>query len=255
MDALAHYRRAQGLPGLSINWGPWDKIGMAAGLKGQDRSRMADRGITPIDPEHGLKVVDLLLSTHSAQVTVMPVKWSRLLQSYSEDQEPPIFEEMIRQIKSRKPVKAIDRGKAELRRRLEAAPESERRDMLISFVSSQVTKVMGLDPSHPLNLQTPFRDLGLDSLMAVELRNALAAAIGRSLQTSLVYDYPTIEKLAEYLRQELIGDVMPENHHRRAAKNEIQLEEISEKLNDLDQVEVAKMLAEQLASLKEANSE
>ena len=63
MDALAHYRRAQGLPGLSINWGPWDKIGMAAGLKGQDRSRMADRGISPIDPEHGLKVVDLLLRT------------------------------------------------------------------------------------------------------------------------------------------------------------------------------------------------
>ena len=198
MDALAHYRRAQGLPGLSINWGAWDKIGMAAGLKGQNRSRVIDRGISLIDPEHGLRVLDLLLSTHSAQMTVMPVKWSILLQLYPEGQQPPIFEEMVRQTKSRKQAKAIGKETAELRRRLEAAPESDRRDILISFVSSQVTKIMGLDPSHPLNLQTPFSDLGLDSLMAVELRNALAAGMGRSLQTSLVYDYPTIEKLTKY---------------------------------------------------------
>ena len=64
---------------------------------------------------------------------------------------------------------------------------------------------MGLAPSHALDLQTPFTSLGFDSLMAVELRNALAAAMGHSMPTSLAYDYPTIEKLAEYFMRELTG--------------------------------------------------
>ena len=114
---------------------------------------------------------------------------------------------------------------------------------------------MGRDPSHALNLQTPFSELGLDSLMAVELRNALAAAVGHSLQTSLAYDYPTIEKLGDYLGQELLGEVRTENPEKRAANDDIHLESMSEKLDDLSQLEVAQILADKLASLKDVSSD
>jgi acyl carrier protein len=96
-----------------------------------------------------------------------------------------------------------------LKRRLEQAPIYERREILMSFLNVTAAKVMGRDPDQMLDPKATFGALGIDSLMAVELRNALAQALDRTLPPSLVYDYPCIEKLATHLGAEVIGEVRP----------------------------------------------
>jgi hypothetical protein len=91
--------------------------------------------------------------------------------------------------------------------------------------------------------------------MVVELRNALAAALGRTLRTTLAYDYPTIEALSDYIGHELLGVEMPANNSKRAEKDKDQLVKISEGLNKLSQLEVAQLLTEKLTALKGENSE
>jgi acyl carrier protein len=250
MDSLAHFRRANGRNALSINWGPWDEIGMAASLNSHDKGRMTDRGINPIAPDDGLQVMDSLLDLHVTQVTVMPVRWSRLLQSYGLGQEPPILEVMAREVRPRKKTEPTTGGDGEFKRRLEGAPESERLDILTSFVTLQVAKIMGLDPKHQFDLRAPFMNLGLDSLMAVELRNALAEAMGHSLQTSLVYDHPTIEALSHYLGQELLGIQTDTSKDEKPSADEKHWNDLSVELDELSQEELANLLAESVSSFE-----
>ena len=202
MDALAHYRRAQGLPGLSINWGPWAKVGMAASLDDQNRGRMIDRGLSPIDPEQGLRVVDFLLSIRSTQVAVMPVKWSRLLQFFSEDQEPPIFEEMVRQIKSRRPVRTIGRGKAELRRRLKAATAGDV-DSLVDYMTREIAEILMITPDR-VAVDVPLPALGIDSLMAMEIKNRVEIDLQTVLPVVNLLKGKSIHQLSEFLSEKLM---------------------------------------------------
>jgi len=228
---------------------------MVASLTGQNKNRFFKRGVRLIEPDQGLQMLGLLLRRQVTQATVFPVSWSKFLAAFTEGHVPPVYKALARDIFLRKPTKANDSGKIDLTQRLLAAPESDRRDILISFVNSQVAKVMGLDPSKLLNVKTPFSNLGIDSLMAVELRNALAQVAGHSLQASLVYDYSTIEALSDYLYNELLSNEAPETGKQKANKDEKPQESLSEEIEGLSQEEMAQLLAERIASLNQKASE
>jgi len=241
MDGLAHYRRACGLPALSINWGAWGDVGMAARLDARERGRMAERGLATIPPDQGTRVLGHLLRQPVANVVVVPIRWRALLQSYPQGGEPPLLKIMAREAGPRQATGAVE--SVTLAERLKDTPASERRDVVIIFVRTQLAKVLGLQSGDALDIHTPFSSLGLDSLMAVEVRNALASALRRPISASLVFDHPTIDGLATRLLGEAGGDTAADV--RRAAPD-AQAGEVGALLSSLDQLsdeKVASLLA------------
>ncbi|MBI1357393.1 MAG: SDR family NAD(P)-dependent oxidoreductase [Acidobacteria bacterium] len=203
LDALAHARQAQGLPALSVNWGAWAEAGMAARVSARDRRRWAEQGIAMIEPEQGMAALEELLAAGVAQAAVLPIDWVRFLGQYTEPlQAPPLYAELRRSKVSANPQGTAKSAAPtlldELRR--EALPQ-KRRQRLEGFVRGRVAQVLGLGAGEAIDGAQPIRELGLDSLMAVEIRNALGAPFGEALPVSLLYDYPTVEALTDYLSQ------------------------------------------------------
>ncbi|NEQ43492.1 MAG: type I polyketide synthase [Leptolyngbya sp. SIOISBB] len=198
MDTLATYRRQRGLAGLSINWGPWSQSGMAAALKSRDQARWAAQGVSLIEPEQGLTLLgQLMASSPSAQVAVLPVDWSRYLA-----QLPPGLNFGMLSTLSESTG-----GEAQppwLRIELEKAPAEERHHLLTEQLQQIIAKVLGLDDSDLVQPRERLFDLGLDSLMAVELKGRLESGLGCALRSTLMFDYPTLEALVDYLTTEVL---------------------------------------------------
>jgi myxalamid-type polyketide synthase MxaB len=217
LDALAYYRHSQGLPALSIDWGPWSEVGAAASAKVAER--LALRGIGMIDPRQGIQMLEqimqraALLNGQSSlcQVGVAPINWSRFRRRPTDQETPRFFAEMLDGSASR--FHRQDAGletsqvQIDLSRRLAETPPDERMTVLLDYVREQCLKVLGLEPTYTLDRRQPLHELGLDSLMAVELRNRLGAglALQQKLPATLVFDYPTIEALAGYLAEKVLA--------------------------------------------------
>ncbi len=254
LDGLAQFRRAQGAPALSVNWGAWSDVGMAARLQGRDQSRIADRGIGSITPEQGVRTLGLLLNQAEANVTVLPVRWQKFFDGF-----PGAVPAMLRVVakgaaQKKEAGQAVAAAGQDVKAQLAAVPEAEREALLLTFVRDQVAKVLGLEAGYALDVQVPFTSLGLDSLMAVEVRNALAAAMGRTLPASLVFDYPTIERLAEFTASQLLTRT-PETATPAVDSEAQQWVAVSEQLEELSDDEMAALLASQLAALGSSEGE
>ena len=192
LDALAHHRRAQGLPGLSINWGAWAEVGAAADQKIADRIKM--KGLSTIAPSQGLQALELLFARSSSQVGVVPIDWPEFM---AEANSVPFFADFKTTASPAVPKQP------EFLEEYKAALPHRRPALLLAQIRFQVAKVLGLNPAKAMDLQHGFFELGMDSLTAVELRNRLQASLGCTLPTTLAFDYPTIEGLQEHLLQKL----------------------------------------------------
>jgi malonyl CoA-acyl carrier protein transacylase len=239
MDALAHYRQGLGLPALSVNWGPWDSVGMAASLGSHDRARMGDRGIKSIQPEQGLQVLENLLARDAAQVGVLSADWSKFSQLFGPGQIPPFLELLAQTALSTAAEQQNDFFKE-----LEATPVGDRRNLIIARVRSLVAKVMGL-ASEEIDLEQSLSDIGMDSLMAMELRNHLQTSLGRTIPATLAYDYPTVEALGDYLATELLG-----LNASTQAEDESQEEVTNSDLDLLSDSEAEALLLDKLDSMR-----
>ena len=175
LDALAHHRRAQGRPALSINWGAWAELGFADTTAGRRLAKhLALLGIQSLAPGLALKVLERLLRLGSTQVAVVPVNWAQYHQSRPAGTESPLLSQLAR-AEATIPLPAVHPG--EKRDTLLAAQPIERQRLLQSYLSEQVARVLGL-PASQLDVQQPLSNLGLDSLMAVELKNRMAVDLG-----------------------------------------------------------------------------
>jgi len=239
MDALAHHRRALGLPCLSINWGPWAEAGMAADI--DNPHRIAEQGLESIAPEEGLQVLDKLLTQEVAQVGVLPINWAKFLQQSYQAVESPFFE-AFNQIS--KPA-SEEQQTAGFLQQLEQAPASERRTMLEEHIRLLIAKVMSIHDIESIGLRQRLFDLGIDSLMAVELRNRLKASLGQSIRPTVVFDYPTIEALVDYLLQEVLN-FSTETEVEQPDSTLTELEELSE----LSELEAEALLLKELEKIQ-----
>ena len=199
MDGLCHYRRALGLPALSINWGPWAEGGMAAQIG--ESGNWANTGITPIAPNQGWQVFKKLLGT-SPQVSVLPVEWSQFASPQ------PFFSDLVGQ---KAVVDASDGtfSKYGLLERLKEAPPSTRQAILMAHLQSETARVLGIQKP---KLEVGLSEMGMDSLMALELSTRLEATLGIELPSTLLFEYPTIKALAEYLMTEVLEWSCPVSH-------------------------------------------
>ncbi|AKT41310.1 type I polyketide synthase [Chondromyces crocatus] len=206
LDALAHARRAAGEPSTSIHWGPWAGEGMAQ-RDARSRQRWASQGVHLLAPDDGLRLLGRLVAPGApVEIAVLPFDWERLRASLP-GAALPLLEGLACHEVAETAAPTLERARAgELVRKLEAAPAAERMEVVLAFVRGQAAEVLGFDGSHPLPLHRGMFELGFDSLMAVELKNRLQAAVGDALPLSntVVFDHPTLHALAEFLAGRVI---------------------------------------------------
>ncbi|WP_326953360.1 type I polyketide synthase [Amycolatopsis sp. NBC_01286] len=203
LDALAEHRRGLGLTATSVAWGPWAGDGM---LEAGVAERARRGGLAPMDPDRAGAALERALGHDDTTVAVADIDWTRYAPVLSGLRPSPL----LSGIPAAKDVLAALRGSSPrgdegLRARLGAVPEHDRFDFLLGLLLEQVALVLGHAGTGGVAADRAFRDLGFDSLTAVELRNTLTLATGLDLPPSLVFDHPTPEVLTEYLLGELAG--------------------------------------------------
>ncbi|NEQ47700.1 MAG: SDR family NAD(P)-dependent oxidoreductase [Leptolyngbya sp. SIOISBB] len=198
LDALAHHRQALGLPSLSINWGAWSGIGAAA--QRQVDQQMQTRGIEAIAPDQGIQILSQLLAQPSeAQVGVVPIRWAQFLRQGWSD---AFFERF-------QPSTPAVQPTADWRVRLQDLPPPQRLSFLTTALQQEVAQVLGRAASQLPDPQLGFFDLGLDSLMAVELKNRLEGQLGTTVSSTAIFEHPTIAALAQHLATVLLPEPLP----------------------------------------------
>jgi myxalamid-type polyketide synthase MxaB len=181
LDALAHYRRALGLPGLSINWGAWASGGMASAEP--TRARMEARGVSAIPAEAGARLLRNLLYATAARIGVLPVDWRLFLEQFPEG-PPSLFETLV----SETPA-----APAPVREQIAALPYNDREGALRGFLHDELAAVLGFDRVMRLPARQGFFDLGMDSLLSLEYLNRVSARLGLKLPATLAFDYPNLQ--------------------------------------------------------------
>ncbi len=200
LDALAVHRRALGLPAVSLAWGLWEQAGgMGGGLSEIDSSRMARAGVRALSSEHALGLFDVAVGADEALMLPLALDQRALRAQASGGMLTPLLGELVRV-----PARHVsEQREVSLAARLSGVPETEREERLRELVSAEVAAVLGRASGETIEVQRTFKELGFDSLTAVELRNRLGAATGLRLSTTIVFDYPTIAAVAEHLLREV----------------------------------------------------
>nr|BFE69914.1 hypothetical protein GCM10020092_032150 [Actinoplanes digitatis] len=184
LDALAERRRAAGRPATSVAWGPW-----AAGMASRDAAGAAARraGLRPLDPRQALAALENALAADRTTLTVADIDWPAYGTTMTAARPSPLLADLWAPAPRRADTAGPDRD-------------------LLALVREQVAAVLGHGTPDGVDAGRAFRDLGFDSLTAVELRNRLAAATGLRLPATLLFDHPTASAVAAYLRAGTTGD-------------------------------------------------
>jgi NAD(P)-dependent dehydrogenase (short-subunit alcohol dehydrogenase family)/acyl carrier protein len=192
LDALAHDRRARGLPALSIAWGVWENTGLVKDEAGQRNvAELARQGVHPFSPERGTRLFAWLCDCTKPHVAVLPIDWDTFRRTRA-GRDYPIFKGVLAASRE------VTAAEPELSARLAQAGLPERRQMLDRIVRDAVGAVLKITPSR-LDPRKVLGTMGLTSLMAIELRNRLEAALKRPLSATLAWNYPTVEALVAQL--------------------------------------------------------
>ncbi|MBE9061950.1 type I polyketide synthase [cf. Phormidesmis sp. LEGE 11477] len=197
IDALMQHRSKLGQPGLSVNWGPWAEAGMAAQLDTDVQSRMNARGITLLNPDKSLQTLGELIAQSARQVGVLSIDWAR----FSAQLPPGVSLPVLERFRS-----AVDENEGDRLQGLEQlkqVPATERRNHLMAHIQAEIADVLGYSSPEEIALDQPLADLGVDSLMAVELANQLEYNLGPTIPASFLFEHPTLEGLVEYLIEQM----------------------------------------------------
>jgi len=202
LDGLAHHRRWQNLPALSVNWGPWAKVGMAARLGEEEERRMAASGIQAIEPTLGFWMLERLMQRNALQVAAVQIDWRRFSQRLPADMAPPWLSDVIggQKDEDEAPLEV-----AAWRGQLGEAAPAERLELLVSLLQHQSMRVLGHGGETLPDAHRPLNELGFDSLTGVEFCNAVSRGAGVQLNPMLLFEYPTLAALAAYIFTDLLG--------------------------------------------------
>lgn len=206
LDAFAHYRRQQGLPALSINWGGWAEVGAAARAQASDL--FALRGFKSITPEQGFYALDTLLQYSMlkqapvSQVAVMPVNWSQVYRMYPIIEQSALFSELI--IQETEIQKEANRPEKEglTHNALLMAAPTERHSLLQAYLCEQLATTLGIARSE-IDIYQPLNMMGIDSLMALEMKNRMELEIGLAIPIVKFLEGPNITELTTLLLAQL----------------------------------------------------
>jgi acyl carrier protein len=201
LDALAVHRRARGLVGTSLAWGYWKQTTeLTSGLSETDLARMTRAGVLALGSQEGLALFQAAIARDQPLAIAVRLDIAALRAQESAGRVPSLMRNLIRtQVK-----RAKDSHSSSLGARLARTHESERENVVLEVLRAEVAVVLGYTYPQAIDPQRTFKELGFDSLAAVELRNCLNAVTGLHLPATLIFDYPTLVTLASHLL-ELVG--------------------------------------------------
>ena len=209
LDALVEDRRARGLAGTSVAWGLWGGGGMAEGRASELLRRM---GLRELDPDLAIGALAQALDHGEGLLTVADIDWDRFAPVFTVQRASALISELLEARQAPNEAARAESGEErtstgnELTARLTGLNRAEQTRLLVDLVRTEAAVVLGHSSPEALGAGRAFRDLGFDSLTAVDLRTRLNAATGTSLPATLVFDYPTASALAGFLRSRLLGD-------------------------------------------------
>jgi acyl transferase domain-containing protein/acyl carrier protein len=232
LDTLANQWRHAGLSAVAVNWGAWSS-GMMTTVDDRHRQRRAAQGLGAIPDDAADELFDATFFGVECQPVVLAVEWKQLLQRhFAPGAEPTIFANLaVQALGGSRSVEPSPRS--ETLEAMQRALPDERLDLMLAHVRDQVMAVLGLGPGKAPGLRAGLTELGMDSLMAMELRNRLQSSLDAKLPSTLAFEYPTVQALAEHLVSQL--------HWPDAARPELPA-----LARDPDEVALDEMSAEQL---------
>jgi NAD(P)-dependent dehydrogenase (short-subunit alcohol dehydrogenase family)/acyl carrier protein len=204
LDAIATMRRARGLPALSICWGTWAEMRVA---DEQDKKIFAQAGLRPMDVGRALAALESLILGGESVAIVASIEWPALCAIYEARRARPIFQEMrlASRSASAKDNRPASNAESEIVKRLREASGNRRRDILVAHLRSQAAAVLGFDATREIPLDLGLFDMGMDSLMSVELKGRLERSFSVPLPSTLTFNYPTIEALCDFLLNDALS--------------------------------------------------
>ncbi|MGW7696747.1 SDR family NAD(P)-dependent oxidoreductase, partial [Streptomyces asiaticus] len=205
LDALAVHRHAQGLPATSLAWGYWARAtGMTGGMTDADRARLARAGMVGLETEQGLALLDIALDSGLPTLAPIRLDLATMRREAHADDLPPLFRSLVRGAAPQAATGAIAPGGAAPAEAFAAMSGEDRQQALLKLVRNATATVLGHDTADAIHPAQNFRELGFDSLTAVELRNRLSAATGLRLPATLVFDHPTPTAVVRLLEELLV---------------------------------------------------
>ncbi|WP_018801907.1 SDR family NAD(P)-dependent oxidoreductase [Salinispora arenicola] len=207
IDAFAAWRRGQGLPATSLAWGMWGPAGaMSGNLSAADQARMSRGGISPLGAEEGMALFDAALAAD--EPVAVPIRMNPAASRRADGSVPALLRGLVRP-RTRRAAGGLTRASegagtaADLLARLSGQSAGEREGTLVELLRGEVGMVLGYSSADLVPLDGTFRELGFDSLTAVELRNRIESSTGTRLRVTTVFDYPTVNELAGHLAEEI----------------------------------------------------
>jgi hypothetical protein len=201
LDALAHHRRWLKRPALSVNWGAWAEVGMAARLKDAQQQRLSAAGVGTIEPARGLETLEHLLTEHRVQAGVLPIAWPKFFERIPPGSEPAWLSDIAREARA---MSEGQGGPPVLRDKLLSVTPAERLEVALAYIRQQAGRVLGMDDENLPDTRRTLNEVGFDSLTGVEFCNRVSRSIGQHINPALLFDYPTLESLAGYVVRDVL---------------------------------------------------
>jgi acyl transferase domain-containing protein/acyl carrier protein len=245
LDILTHYRRNLGLPALSVNWGPWSDGGM---VSEELQTFLTKIGVKALPSEQAIETLRYLFGTRAIQTTVADVDWAIFKEVYEIRRQRPFLEHI--KVQQKVMTEQDSEHQSKILQQFEEVPENERQDFLIAYLQKEIGNVLGLDLSQLPEPEQGFFDMGMDSLMAVDLKNSLEKNLGATLPSTLAFDYPTIKDLAEYIAQNILRWGRPGVEKSTVQKSEVEPTKVALEVEQLAEEEVKASIERELEELE-----
>jgi acyl transferase domain-containing protein/NADPH:quinone reductase-like Zn-dependent oxidoreductase/SAM-dependent methyltransferase/acyl carrier protein len=241
MDGLAKHRMARGLRTISINWGAWSEVGAAATEESMDH--IQSHGLDSMSNSEGLASFEKIIKNCPSQIAIIPMRLSNFLQNFALGTHPPVLADLAEMDNTSDSESPDAKEESDIVERLEKAPQGLRHNQLLNHVIEQVRIRLKIDPAVHIDPQAPLIDLGLDSLLAIELRNRLSNTLGLSqlLPATLFFDYPNAESITKFLIRDILFPESTDDRTHTSVENRLA------EIRDMSEEEAEAILLQELS--------
>ncbi len=244
LDLIAAYRRNNGLPAQSINWGPWSTVGMAAD---NDKKINTGAGINKISPAQGIYLLQQIFDENHIQAGAISIDWELFNEQFDDSYNLSLFEYFVN---SNNDKKKQEHKIPELIKKLEETEEEERLDLIRNFLTEKIKNVLGMDGTQKISSSKPLSEMGIDSLMGLEIKKIIDIAIGKNLPATMVFNYPTINALSKHILLDVLNYSESSKNENliNEDNSEDEVEDVISDVEDLSDEEAEKLLLKKLSS-------
>jgi len=240
LDGLAHYRTALGLPALTINWGQWKEAGMTATLDEKQKSRLDLLGLNAFDVDAGLEVLEAALQQKHPQLAAASLDWSKLGTHHA----VPLFAAWSGQGMPGNHMPDNNEKSSVWRQQLESAGIEQQHELICSYLKQAVCTIMDFEETE-LDTDRSFIELGIDSLMALELKNKVTRELKIAVPVIRLMEGITVKQLADYIQEAFVQS------SKGQLREPVKLQEAPDQITP----EKARELLTQLDNLSEEETE